>query len=118
MIVQESYFTFHSIMTLDNDPFSGYPISNPPDPPTSIKDLIAEGRLPNWFINADLRYKKVIRVIGLTVSKYLELLPDPDSLQPISTAWRLYSNINPCGNMFTKSVLYFAYVLAGQFNIR
>jgi hypothetical protein len=60
--------------------------------------------LPDWFINAPPRCKKIIRVLGATVHWNRDT-SDWVNLTEIDPGFRMYSNINTKSNMVMKTAL-------------
>ena len=103
-IVMKRYFTIKSTIIEPDDPF--LPPQPPIPPPTSISiaDPIAQNRLPDWFTNADKKYRKIVRVLGATANKLsISLTPDPEVVVSFNGGWRLYSNLDTRTNLKMKT---------------
>ncbi|GHU18857.1 hypothetical protein FACS189472_07790 [Alphaproteobacteria bacterium] len=84
------------------DPY--YPFTPPDTPPTATPDVdqiilnsnaVAKCVLPMWFINAPIKYKKIIRVLGATVN---QISIDEDGQltlieSPVGPGYRVFSNV-------------------------
>ncbi|GHU18328.1 hypothetical protein FACS189472_06520 [Alphaproteobacteria bacterium] len=78
---------------VDVDP----PTTSPPDVDQIIlnSNAVAKCVLPMWFINAPIKYKKIIRVLGTTVN---QIQIDENGLltlieEPVGPGYRVFSNI-------------------------
>jgi hypothetical protein len=99
-IIQKQYFTLESQIIPPYDPW------NPPQPmtPTSLLNPICSANLPDWFINADKKFKKIIRVLGVSVGTLPTPIQEPNEEEDITKpGFRLYSNINPRSNILMKT---------------
>ena len=114
-VIQKSYLTVSSVVVPTYDPWDPTPYV-PPTIPTVIKDPIASERLPDWFINADKKFKKIIRVLGSTIIEIDELKYNPDD-RDLKSGWRLYSNINPHSNLPMKTATTEDDAVMGKFQI-
>ena len=104
-VVQKRYFTVQSVIIDPYDPFSPPPQPIPPPTGLTIKDPIAECKLPDWFMN-DRKHQKIIRVLGATVNKLnLSITPDPEMVEAMTGGWRLFSNIDSQTNLKMKTAL-------------
>ena len=102
-IVQKRYFSIKSTIIEQDNPFQPPQPPIPPPNQISVLDPIAEGRLPDWFVN-DRKCRKIVRVLGATANKTaLALTPDPESVESLNGGWRLYSNLDHRTNLIMKS---------------
>jgi hypothetical protein len=98
-IIQKQYFTLQSIINPTYDPQN-------PNPPTNIINPNCSEYLPVGFINADKKYKKIIRVLGASVATLPTLIVEPNMEEDIiKPGFMLYSNINPRSNIVMKTSL-------------
>jgi hypothetical protein len=72
--------------------------SNEDANPLISPSFVAKAKLPFWFTNAPQKYKKVIRVLGATVS-HITNVDVPGFLEPLSIGYRVFSNIVTNSNL-------------------
>ena len=105
-IVQKNYFVVQS--RIDPD----YKHPNPPstDPPQTGESsriylpagVVAEAKFPDWFTNANMKYKKIVRVLGASVNM-VETTMLYGTIEPISSDFRIFSNIASHSNITMKT---------------
>jgi hypothetical protein len=100
-IIQKQYFTLESQIIPPYDPWDPSPN---PITPTSLLNPICTANLPDWFINSNKNFKKIIRVLGCSVGTLPTVIPEPNLEEDIiKPGFRLYSNINPRSNILMKT---------------
>jgi hypothetical protein len=60
--------------------------------PIISPSFVAKAKLPFWFTNAPQKYKKIIRVLGATVS-HITNIDVPGYLETLAPGYRIFSNI-------------------------
>jgi hypothetical protein len=98
-IIQKQYFTLQSIINPTYDPQN-------PIPATDLSIPICSEHLPDWFKNANRKFRKIIRVLEASVATLPTLIVESNEEEDIiKPGFRLYSNINPRSNILMKTSL-------------